>query len=202
MKKSFKYALAIGIIKKVVLLIFLFSNYSFSQEMSKHICYNVDEFTDEKNLSAGSSVYYTDGGNLVDEGILFQLVVLEGQKKKDGIINEKRIVLIGEAYGIGNCVDEGSKLNIIFEDGSKTELVNFNEFDCDGTNYFRISDPQIKLFIGSPIKAIRYTNTRNYESLVVKENLSDKNKVYLQERLKEVKEINSRILNIGICEEE
>lgn len=31
MKKSFKYALAIGIIKKVVLLIFLFSNYSFSQ---------------------------------------------------------------------------------------------------------------------------------------------------------------------------
>ena len=32
MKKSYKYALAIGIIKKAALLIFLFSNYSFSQE--------------------------------------------------------------------------------------------------------------------------------------------------------------------------
>ena len=46
MKKSFKYILAIGIIKKAVLFIFLFSNFSFSQEVDRLISYtkNKDDF--------------------------------------------------------------------------------------------------------------------------------------------------------------
>ena len=34
----------------------------------------------------------------------------------------------------------------MFEGGEKIKLVNWNDFDCKGTNYFDLSDTHKKLF--------------------------------------------------------
>ena len=186
--------------KFIALLTILFSTFSFSQEPAKTICYDIDDFTDKKSLNAGSDIYYTDGGDMSSEGMLFIMSIREGKKKKDAKIS--RVSLIVSVYGMGGCVDEGSTLNVIFEDGSKTELVNWNDFDCEGTNYFNFSAQQIEMFKKSPIKAMRYTNKRSYKSITVKDNISNENKTFIQERLTEVDGLNDGSLVIGVCSDD
>jgi hypothetical protein len=47
-------------------------------------------------------------------------------------------ILVIQAIGAGNCIDEGAKINILFRDGSKLELQNDADFNCKAkaTVYF------------------------------------------------------------------
>ncbi len=46
--------------------------------------------------------------------------------------------LIIQAVGAGSCIDEGSKINILFTDGTRLELVSEDDYNCKGkaTAYF------------------------------------------------------------------
>ena len=91
MKKSFKYALAIGIIKKAVLLIFVFSNYSFGQT------YNVTDKT------IGSPNYGKSQTIEVEENY-FSKLNREGREKSEQDSERRKNSLIegaGKAYGSG-----------------------------------------------------------------------------------------------------
>jgi hypothetical protein len=46
----------------------------------------------------------------------------------------KVIVVSIQALGAGTCVDRGDRLLIIFENGSSLNLVNMNDFNCDGSS--------------------------------------------------------------------
>ena len=106
-----------------------------------------------------------------------------------------------KVLGIKGCVDEGSTLDIIFENGEKTQLVNWKDFDCDGKNYFRLPKGKLDLFKSSSIKGYKYTNKRNYDTMISKDNLDDKGKNYLKNTLLEIDKINSGEVVVGMCKD-
>lgn len=71
------------------------------------------------------------------------VVSKDGGKKGFGIYpmlggTGKSIIVSIQAVGAGNCIDDDDKINILFRDGSRLELVNEGKFNCDAkaTLYF------------------------------------------------------------------
>lgn len=65
------------------------------------------------------------------------LIVGNNGDKKLGFIFVKgnSSIIIGiQAIGASGCVDDKGKVNILFRDGSRLELINNGKFNCDGMN--------------------------------------------------------------------
>ena len=188
--------------KKLLLLTILlvgyngYSQYKSAVVESKLICKSIDEFTDEVSLAPTEQVIlYKDNGDMKSQGLVMTLFYK----------NEKGKVLPNIFYlkvvGLkGGCVDEGSTLDIIFENGDKTQLSNWWEFNCEGLNYFSIKGKE-DLFKSTKIKAIKYTNKRDYESMIVKINMTEEGSSFLMNSLLEVDKINNGEVSLGTCKE-
>lgn len=179
------------------LLFGMLINPIFSQTKTKILCYSVDDFDDSKKLRGGSSIMYTDGGDLKTEGLVFQNSV----KEKKGKVKDLSIILSVFDKTI-TCVDNGSTLDILFEDGSKIKLVNWNDFDCEGVNYFDLTESQTNDLKTKKLKGLRYTEKRNYKTITIKENLSEENKTFYMNVLKEMDDVNNGNSTISICKKE
>jgi hypothetical protein len=159
------------------------------------ICKSVDEFTDKVLIRPTEVIFLNeDRGDMRSEWLSLYLVF-------DGVIG-KLIPsnLILNANGIEGCVDEGATLDVIFENGEKTQLVNWNDFDCEGRNYFQLKNKE-DLFKSSKIKALKYTNTRNYDSMIVKTNMDEKGSSYIMNTLLEIDKINNGEVRAALCKE-
>lgn len=64
--------------------------------------------------------------------------------------------------GIGGCVEDCT-LIFLFEDGSKVQMESWNKFNCDGNSWFDYNKTLLSK-IAKPIKAIRFTNGRTFDS--------------------------------------
>ena len=180
----------------LLLLIVGYSGYCQNEENiieSQLICKTVDEFTDKVSYSnIPSIILYKDGGDMKNEGLLAMLFLNE----KNGKILPATFYMM--VLGIDGCVDERSTLDVIFENGEKTQLVNWKDFDCKGKNYFSIKGKE-ELFKNNKLKAIKYTNKRNYETMVVKTNMNEEGSSYLMNILLELDKINSGEESIALC---
>lgn len=79
-----------------------------------------------------------------------------------------------------SCVDKGSWLLIELLNGDKIKLISWNDFNCNGTSYFRwFSKAQIEKINKSKIKSISLVDDESV-SFIVPKNKSD----YLQQLLK------------------
>jgi hypothetical protein len=187
--------------KKIFLVILSLFSFSISSQNneSEIICFSIDEFNDKKNVYASGFIAYMDGGDLKSQGLLFSSSVKEKRDK----INKYYSISV-RPYGINKCVEKGSKLNIIFENGEKTVLTSWNDFNCQGMSLFNISVKQYKLLKKSKIKALKYTNVnlRSYQSIIVKENISDEISSYFLNLTTEIDKINNKELTIKECEKE
>jgi hypothetical protein len=103
-----------------------------------------------------------------------------------------------KVLGIKGCVDEGSTLDVIFENGEKTQLISWKKFNCDGVNYFEIKGKE-DLFKTNKIKGIKFTNKRDYESMIIKENMDENGSSYFMNILLELDKINNGEVSIGVC---
>ena len=93
-----------------------------------------------------------------------------------------------------SCPDEGNTIDIIFEDGTKTKLVNWKKFNCKKTTYF----PFNNLFKTRMLKAIRYTDKKEYKTLVIKKNMTESDKSYFIRLFSELDKINNKKLKVRI----
>jgi hypothetical protein len=185
-------------IQLLVLFTFCFGAYAHSQDSiveSELICKTVDEFTDEVSVnSVDALILYEDGGDMKTEGMSAMGFLRE----------EKGKIVISTFYvqvlGIKGCIDKGSTLDVIFENGKKTQLINYKDFDCNGKNYFAFNPSQLELFKSSNIKAVKYTNKRNYDSMIVKTNIDSVSGSYLRNLLLEIDKINNGELSVKMCE--
>ena len=187
--------------KKLLFLLTLligFSGYSQNETTineSKFVCKNVDEFTDKTSFSPTDSiVLYEDGGDMKTQGMVIMLFL----KEENGKLLPSSLYL--KVVGMGGCVDEGSTLDVIFENGEKTQLVNWNDFDCKGKNYFSLKNKN-DLFKNSKLKAIKYTNKRSYKTMVIKANMDEEGSSYIMNTLLELDQINNGELSVGMCKE-
>jgi hypothetical protein len=77
--------------------------------------------------------------------------------------------------GIGNC-HEDDYLIIMFEDGTKVRTDMWNKFDCEGDVYMDWDGELEKDLRTKPIKVVRLTNGRSFDSHeVVYTKVEDKN---------------------------
>lgn len=184
---------------RLLKLLVLLSFYSYSQTESTVICKSVDEFSDKVSYDSGSVIMYKDGGDMKSEGMIATVFLRQSSdRKKKGMLEVSTFYL--KVLGIEGCVDEGSTLDIIFENGEKTQLVNWNDFDCKGTNYFSLKNKEV-LFKSSNVKAIKYTNKRNYDTMIIKENIGEFSS-YIKNVTMELDKINSGNLTIPMCKED
>ncbi len=72
-----------------------------------------------------------------------------------------------------SCVDEGSWLLIELSNGEEIKLISWNDFNCDGTSYFRwFSKTQIEKLKSNKIKSVSLVDDKSVSVLVPK-NKSD-----------------------------
>ena len=178
----------------IISILLLLPIIGICQNESTLICKTVDEFTDETSISAVDNIImYEDGGDMKSEGMVAAAFLRVGDKS--GKLEISTVYL--KVLGIEGCVDKDSTLDIIFDNGEKTQLVNWNDFDCKGVNYFSLTNKE-NLFKSSGIKAIKYTNKRNYDTMIVKENIGDFSS-YLKNILLEIDRINNGEVTIPLC---
>lgn len=181
---------------KLILLTFLSPFILIAQEsVAENICKEVDPFDDSVSYTGISSILYADGKDMKSEGLVFFLY----PREKNGNLS---LSIIMKAAGMDKCVDEGNVLNLIFANGEKLELVNYNDFDCDGYNYFRVPTNRSQLYLlqNEPVKGVRYTNKRDYQTYTVLENMTDEAKTMFVDVFKDIEAVNAGTLTVPVCE--
>ena len=76
------------------------------------------------------------------------------------------------------CIDNGSEIILIFENGEKTTLTNWNKLNCNDVMYCSMSVKAKELFTTQKLIKFKITNKRNYKSSTV---LEVKNKSYFKD---------------------
>ena len=97
-----------------------------SSDCSNYISTEVDKVTGESIVGAKEMLIVSkDGGK---NGFGFYIL------KTD----RGSIIFSIQAVGAGNCIDDDDKMNVLFRDGTRIELVNDADFNCDAkyTQYF------------------------------------------------------------------
>lgn len=83
-----------------------------------------------------------------------------------------------QAVGAGSCIDDDNKMNVLFRDGTRLELVNNGKFNCDGefTLYFGGSfgkNKELETFRNKEVETMRIWTSKSY---VEKDFSSDQSK--------------------------
>lgn len=84
-----------------------------------------DKMTGKTRTSSKEAIIISDDGGKTGFGI--------------NLLNsEKSLIFSLVAAGAGNCIDDDDKMNVLFRDGTRLELFNDTEFNCDAnfTLYF------------------------------------------------------------------
>ena len=188
----------------VIIVLFSFKGYSQESEIKElkmpeatMIKLVVDEFTDKQKfypVQEAKFAMYKDGGNMSSEGLIIMPVF---RMEKRGNLN---ITLSVRVYGMSSCIKKGSTLDVIFENGEKTRLINWNDFNCKKLNLMNFSKEQFQLFKNNKIKAVKYTNTEDFKSMVIKDNIDDDINSILMTVFNEVDKVNKREMSVRLRE--
>lgn len=97
-----------------------------NSDCSNYISTETDKVTGKASVAAKEMLVVSkDGGK---NG--FGFYILKSDKGS--------IIFSIQAVGAGNCIDDDDKMNVLFRDGTRIELVNDADFNCDAkyTQYF------------------------------------------------------------------
>ena len=80
---------------------------------------------DQQTVAKNTLIISSDGGKTG-----FGILAFKG--------NNNSPILSIQAVGAGNCIDESAKINILYRDGTRSEIFSDNDFNCDAraTLYF------------------------------------------------------------------
>ena len=173
----------------------------YSQDTTSILGYYVDEFDGSKSLMSPVTNFFTDGGDLSNQGLVLQPVVDEN--KKTGKLKMTKLMLF-VFDKVVRCVGEGDVLTIIFNEGGKVELTSWNKFNCDSPpkSYFNLSKNVLLELESKTIRGIRYTEKRKYNTITCLKNVTEENSLYFNNISKEIDGVNNGELVIRVLEGE
>lgn len=133
-----------------------------SDDCSTYISTKTDKVTGKSTTSLSETLIISkDGG---EKG--FGVIAMKADKKS--------LILSIKAIGAGNCIDDKGKMNVLFRDGTRLELTNDGDFNCNA-NYVQYfggvfgKKKEIEMFKNKEIETIRVWTSKGY----VEENLTD-----------------------------
>ena len=107
--------------------------------------------------------------NLIDGKEGFSVNVFL-KKTKDKVVYNGLAI---NATNVGSCQEDGI-LYVLFQDGTKTQLKQWNDFNCNGDIYLDLNRNEMKK-LNKPIKAFKLVNGRDYTSY--EKTLTDENDI-------------------------
>jgi len=90
-----------------------------NSDCSNYISTKVDKVTGSSMTAAKDMLIVSRDGGKTGFGIF----VLKSERGS--------IIFSIQAVGAGNCIDDENKMNILFRDGTRLELINDGKFNCD-----------------------------------------------------------------------
>jgi hypothetical protein len=126
-----------------------------NMECSELISTEKDKMTGKTSTSAKKTLIVSDDGGKSGFGIY--------------LINGSSSSLIWsiQVAGAGGCIDDDNKMNVLFRDGTRLELVNNGEFNCESqfTLYFGGSfgkKKELEMLRTKEVETIRIWTSKNY----------------------------------------
>lgn len=126
-----------------------------NSDCSNYISTEVDKVTGSSTVAAKDMLIVSrDGGK---NG--FGIYVLKSERGS--------IIFSIQAVGAGNCIDDKNKMNILFRDGTRLELINDGKFNCDAkyTQYFGGvfgKKKELEMFRTKEVETMRIWTSRSY----------------------------------------
>ena len=111
-----------------------------------------DEIVDKHYYLISKPLDVLDGDKGFTVSVMFK-------KPKDKIVYNGVAV---NANRLGVCVED-AVLYILFQDGTKLKLQQWNDFNCDGNVFLDFDKTELKK-LAKPIKGIKLVNGRDFES--------------------------------------
>jgi len=127
-----------------------------SSDCSDYIVTETDKMTGKSSTGAKETLVISEDGGKTGFGIY----ALNSSSSKS-------LIFVVQAVGAGGCVDDDDKINILFRDGSRLELVNNGKFNCDAkmTLYFGGSfgkKKQLEELATKEIETMRVWTSKSY----------------------------------------
>ena len=128
-----------------------------------------DKVTGDQQVTAKSKIIISSDGGQTGFGILAFLD------------NNNFPILSIQAVGAGNCIDESTKINILYRDGTRSEIYSNNDFNCDA---------RASLYFGGVFgksKELRNLSSKEIETMRVWTNDSYVEKDFTEEQSMQLK---------------
>ncbi len=98
------------------------------------------------------------------------IVASEDNKKGFGISllkGQTSIIVSIQAVGAGNCIDDDAKMNVLFRDGTRLEMINQGKFNCDASFTLYLGGSfgfkkQLKMLCEKEIETLRVWTSKSY----------------------------------------
>ena len=118
-----------------------------------------DKMTDKKYALGDAGLVCSDNGK---DGFI---VSVSWRVKEDKWLGDSAIYggIITKST-IGNCFEK-DRLIFLFTDDTKLEMESWNSFNCEGNSYYDFEKAFLRKLGSNQVKAIRFVNGRNMESL-------------------------------------
>ncbi|MCX6310524.1 MAG: hypothetical protein NT084_02700 [Bacteroidetes bacterium] len=144
--------------KSILFSIFLFMGLGAFAQKKDSVCVyrQVDDMSDK--------VYYFPSRKIVcvsdDKQQAFSVsIFINCDSDSNLYMNDFCVKMVG----IGSCV-ENNEIIILFEDGTKIKATSWNDFNCDGDAWIKVSKDDINSLKTKRISKIKLTNGRTFDS--------------------------------------
>ena len=129
-------------------------NSEVSLECSKLISTDIDKMTGKSTTAATETLIISEDSGKTGFGIF-------------AMNSSKSTILVIQAVGAGSCIDDDNKMNILFRDGTRLELINDGKFNCDAkmTLYFKGvfgKKKELEMLTTKEISTIRVWTIKSY----------------------------------------
>jgi hypothetical protein len=130
------------------------SESTVSFECSDLISTETDKMTGKSSTAAKKTLIVSDDGG--ENG--FGIYILKSSNS---------LIFSIQAVGAGGCIDDDNKMNVLFKDGTRLELVNDGKFNCDAnfTLYFGGSfgkKKELEMFKTKEVETMRIWTSKSY----------------------------------------
>ena len=158
--------------KNTILIFLVLFNHIVKAQCSDYISTERDRITGIETTASKDYIIVSDDGGKTGFGLF--------------LMNKQGILIISiKTVGASPCIKDEGKINLLFRDGTRVELINDNKFNCNSQAYIYLGSYykkkyELGLFRTTELEAMRVWTSSGY----VEQTLTNENSVNLLNTIK------------------